>query len=189
MKFCRRLFPIIAMLLLISCSHYQDSSLCYDQKSVNEKAIVFSRSLLPHKYLFVFTTKLCASTAWERINPPSEDDSKKIRYWFESYDNIHMVLPGTYRLEAVNYCTGNVITSLKIKQNYNVTFTVSPREFVYIGDILVKDPGYSYSTILLEDAFEQARDLVKKDKPEITKSLEKRLLNGLKPGKLSDLMN
>lgn len=185
MKSWLRIFYLMPILVLSACSHFQDSSISYDQKSLNEKAIVVIDGAAPFKYLFVLDGEVPVCSYWERIDPAAVGD-KKIEYQFREFYREHMILPGIYKMTGLGYKIGNYSYYMNLSAA-DVTFTAAPGEFIYLGDIIIKDAEKRTNTPLLEDAYEKSVVHVKRSLPDITKPLEKKLIKGLEPGKLIEL--
>jgi len=186
MKPLLQIFYLIVILVLPACSHFQDSSISYDQKSLNEKAIVVIDGIAPFKYLFVLDGEVPICTFWERIDPGAVGD-KKIAYQFREFYRDHMVLPGTYKMTGLGYKIGNYSYYMELSKMPDITFTAVPGEFIYLGDIIIKDAERSTSTPLLEDAYEKSVAHVKKFLPAISKPLKRKLIKGLNPGTLTEV--
>lgn len=188
MKSWIQTFFLLSSLFLTACSHFQDSSIYCDQKSLNEKATIVLEGTAPFTtWLFSLQGRVNVTSIWERIDPPANSD-KKIEYRLSGFPKDHMVFPGTYRMTRLEYTIGKVAYNIVFPKSYPITFTVASGDFIYLGHIIIKDADREEFTPLLEDNYEKETQRVKEDFPEIKKPLEKRLIEGLEPGKWSDIV-
>lgn len=174
---------LLSTLALTACSqNFQDSTISCDQKALDEKAIVVLDGIAPYCFMYLTDREAIVHSEWERIEPTCD---KKIVYKFMSYEEGHMVLPGTYQLRSLTYTIGNNDYFIDFPKTWCITFTAYPGEYIYIGDIIIKNATQNTSVPLLDDRSEKAIWCVKPSLSKIKKPFEKRLIEGLQCGHLA----